>query len=72
MPNKELEKKVLEHEAMEESGTPKSKKSTVKYILNISFVLIATGLAIFFALKDDAKEIWHYLSTADVRYLLIV
>ena len=72
MPNKELEKKVLEREAIEESGAPKSKKSTVKYILNISFVLIATGLAIFFALKDDAKEIWHYLSTADVKYLLIV
>ena len=72
MPNKELEKKVQEHEEMVESGTPKSKKSTIKYILNISLVLIATGLAIIFSLKDDAKEIWHYLSTADINFLLVV
>ena len=72
MPNKELERKVQEHEEMVESGKPRNKKSTIKYILNISLVLIATGLAIFFALKDDAKEIWHYLSTADVAFLLIV
>ena len=72
MPNKELERKVQEHEEMVESGAPKNKKSTIKYILNISFVLIATGLAVFFALKDDAQEIWKYLSTADVKFLLIV
>ena len=72
MPNKELEKKVQEHEEMMESGKPRNKKSTIKYILNISLVLIATGLAIFFAIKDDAKEIGHYLSTADVNFLLVV
>ena len=43
MPNKELEKKVQEHEEMVESGKAKNKKSTIKYILNISLVLIATG-----------------------------
>ena len=64
MPNKELEKKVQEHEEQVESGKPKSKKATIKYILNISLVLIATGLAVFFAIKDDAREIWRYLSTA--------
>lgn len=72
MPNKELEKKVQEQEEMMESGKPRNKKSTIKYILNISLVLIATGLAIFFAIKDDAKEIGHYLSTADVNFLLVV
>ena len=73
MDSKELEKKVKEHEEAVESGkSTNTKKSTVKYILNISFVLIATGLAIFFAVKDDAREIWHYLSTADVNYLLVV
>ena len=44
MDKEDLEKKVAEHE----EGKPKSKKSTIKYILNISLVLIATGLAIFF------------------------
>ena len=67
-----LEKQVEEHEQQVESGKPKNKKSTVKYILNISLVLIATGLAIFFAIKDDAGEIWHTLVTAKVNYLLIV
>ena len=68
MDKEDLEKKVAEHE----EGKPKSKKSTIKYILNISLVLIATGLAIFFAIKDDAAEIWKTLITADVRYLLVV
>ena len=68
MDKQELEKKVAEQEA----GKPKSKKSTIKYILNISLVLIATGLAIFFAIKDDAREIWKTLVTAKVSYLLIV
>ena len=72
MANKELEKKVQEQEEMMESGKPRNKKSTIKYVLNISLVLIATGLAIFFAIKDDAKEIGHYLSTADVNFLLVV
>ena len=68
MDKQELEQKVVE----KEEGKPKSKKSTVKYILNISLVLIATGLAIFFAIKDDAREIWKTLITADFRYILIV
>ena len=72
MANKDLEKKVQEHEERVASGQPRDKKTTIKYILNISFVLIATGLAIFFAIKDDANEIWGYLSTADVNYLLII
>ena len=72
MDKQELEKKVAEHEEQVESGKPKNTKSTVKYILNISLVLIATGLAIFFAIKDDAREIWKTLITANVSYLLIV
>ena len=72
MDAKELEKKVQEKEEQVESGAPKSKKSTLKYILNISLVLIATGLAVFFAIKDDASEIWRYLSTANVNYLLVI
>ena len=72
MDNKELEKKVLQKEEEIESGKPKDKKSTVKYIINISVVLIATGLAIFFALKDDAGEIFKMLGKADWRFLAVV
>ena len=72
MDNKELEKKVREKEAEIESGKPKDKKSTVKYIINISVVLIATGLAIFFAMKDDAGQIFKMLGTADWRFLAVV
>ena len=72
MDNKELEKKVQEHEQDVESGKAKNKKAVLKYLLNISLVLIATGLAVFFAIKDDAEEIWKYLSTADYRYLLVI
>lgn len=72
MDNRELEKKVQEKEEQISSGKTQDKKSTWKYILNISLVLIATGLAIFFAIKDDAHEIWHYLSTAKISYLLVV
>ena len=57
MDNRELEKKVQEKEEQISSGKTQDKKSTWKYILNISLVLIATGLAIFFAIKDDAHEI---------------
>ena len=72
MDKKELERKVEEHSEQVESGKPKNKKSTVKYILNISIVLIATSLAIFFAIKDNAQEIFRYLVTADWKYLLII
>ena len=72
MDAKDLEKKVQEKEEQIEEGKPKSKKSAIKYALNISLVLIATGLAIFFAIKDDANEIWKTLKTADYRYLLVV
>ena len=72
MANKELEKKVQEHEERMASGQPRDKKTTLKYVLNISVILIVTGFAIFFAIKDDANEIWGYLSTANVNYLLVI
>ena len=72
MDNKELEKKVQEKAEQVESGKPKNKKTTIKYIINISLVLVITAVAIFFAMKDNAGEIFYTLSTADVRYLLII
>lgn len=72
MANKDLERKVQEHEERVASGQARDKKTTIKYVLNISIILIVTGLAIFFAIKDNAHEIWYRLSTADVNYLLVI
>ena len=72
MDKQDLEKKVEEHAAEIESGKPKNKKTTLKYVINISLVLIITAVAIFLAIKDDAGEIFRYLRTADWRYLLII
>ena len=72
MDKQELEKKVQEHAEQVESGKPKSKKTTVKYVINISLVLIITGLAIFLAIKDDASEIFKTLAGADWRFLLVI
>ena len=73
MDKQDLEKKVQEKAEQEESGNKQgSKKTTVKYVINISLVLIITGLAIFFAIKDDASEIVKTLAGADWRYLLVI
>ena len=72
MDSKELEKQVEQHSEEVESGKPKNKKTTIKYIINISVVLIVTALAIFFAIKDNAGSIYETLMGADWRYLLIV
>ena len=55
-----------------EPGKKKKKKSTLKYVLNISFVLIASGLAIFLALKDDFNAIVNYIIQSDYRFLLVI
>ena len=72
MPNEELEKQVEQFEQDLNTGKKKDKKSTIKYILNISLVLIGTFLAIFLSLKDNFKEVVGYLAKCDVKYLLIV
>ncbi|MBP5575117.1 MAG: flippase-like domain-containing protein [Bacilli bacterium] len=50
----------------------KKKRSAIKYILNITLILTATALAVFFALKDNADKIFESLTHADVNYLLII
>ena len=72
MDNKELEKKVQEHEEQVASGKQNNKKSTLKYILNISLVLIATGLAIFLSIKDDASEIAKAMINIKTGYLFVI
>ena len=72
MDKEPLEKKPIEQADNPEALKKEKKKSAIKYFLNISLVLIATSLAIFFALRGDAEKIWSSLVEADVRYLLVV
>ena len=60
----EEEIKEPQHEEKEPKSTPKW-----KYILNISLILVITGVAVFFSVKDNGAEIWDLLSTANVPYL---
>ena len=46
-------------------------KQTRKYILYISLLLIFSGIAIFFVLKDDAVEIWNTIINSDYRFILL-
>lgn len=72
MDKEPINNKPIEQKETETPDKAKSKKGVVKYILNISLVLIVTGLAVFLALKDDADKIWTSLVDADFRYLLVV
>lgn len=65
----ELTKQVEQYEADQKSGKKKSKKSALKYALNISFVLIATILAIIFTVWTNYRTIWENLTKADVKWL---
>ena len=72
MDKEPLEKKPVEQVEAEPTSKEKKKKSALKYFLNISLVLIATALAVFFALKDDSDKIFESLAKADVSYMLAV
>ena len=63
MPNEKLQQQVEEYEQELKEGKQKSKKALAKYIFNISIVLIATSLAVFFSVKDNASEIATNLRT---------
>ena len=72
MDKEPLEKPLQEQNEIETVSKEKRKKSALKYFLNISLVLVATALAVFFAIKDDTEKIFSSLSGADIGYLLIV
>ena len=70
MPNsEELQRQVEQYEADKKSGKKKSKKSVVRYILNISFVLIVTVLSIVLSTWGNTKEIISLFAKADVKWL---
>ena len=72
MENDNKENVVIDKAEQPDNKKPKAKKSVVKYILNISLILVATSLAIFFAVRENASEIWTTLSSANVTYLLVI
>ena len=72
MDNKQVEKKEQELTEDSTSNKEKRKKSVIKYIINITLILTATGLAVFFALRGKADQIWDSLSKADVKYMLVI
>ena len=60
------EEQVLKTEPHNEQQKPTEKKtSTWKYILNISLVLIISGVAVFLSLRNNYKLIINYLLTSD-------
>ena len=68
----ELQKQVEQYEQDKKTGKKKSKKSVVKYILNISFVLIVTALAIVLTTWGKVGIIWNNLVKSDVKWLLAI
>ena len=70
--SEELQKKVEQYEEDKKTGKKKGKKSAIKYILNISFVLIVTALSIVLSTWGKVDVIWHNLVNSDVRWLLII
>ena len=72
MDNKQVEKKEQELTEDSTSNKEKRKKSVIKYIINIALILTATGLAVFFALRGKADQIWDSLSKADAKYMLVI
>ena len=69
--NEELMASVREVESLEQNPeSPKKKSGKIKYILNIAFVLIATGCAILFTVWGKGEAIFNNLLSADWRWLL--
>ncbi|MCQ2794375.1 MAG: flippase-like domain-containing protein [Bacilli bacterium] len=68
--------KVLTKEdikAYEESPNPKKKKSGLyKYVIYISLVLVATGIALFLALRKDPQGVFDALASSDYRWILAI
>ena len=74
MPNEKLEKQIKELEEEEASGKKKKpqKKTVIRYILNIFFVLIVTGVALFLSLRENFDLIVENLKTCNYLWILFI
>ena len=68
----ELQKQVEQYEKDKKEGKKPKKKSAIKYILNISFVLIVTALSIVLTTWGKVDVIWNNLLGANVYWLLAI
>ena len=66
---RELEKQVEQYEQDQKSGKKKSHKSVLRYILNISFVLIVTVVSIVVSVWGKEKVIVDNFASSDVKWL---
>ena len=71
-PNEELERQVAQYEQDKKTGKKKSKKSIVKYVLNISFVLIVTAVSIILTTWNKWDSIIDNLAQADIKWLFAI
>ncbi len=76
MPNKEeeLEQQIKEYEEGKKNPnhSSKKKKGTIKYIINISLVLILTIVAVVMTISGNFEEIISNLASADWLYIGII
>ena len=70
--NQKLEDQVAEYEENLKTGKKKSKKTIIKYILNISLVLIVTVAAIIITLWGNVDTILGLLAKCNLIWLLVV
>ena len=59
-------------EEVEQQQKTKKKNNTKKYLIYISFVLIATGISLFLSLHDKFNQTIEALASCDWRYLLLI
>ena len=69
---KDLENSVEQLEKDINSGKNKSKKTIIKYLLNITLVLIVTVLAVVFTFYGSVDQILDILAKCDWRWLLAI
>ena len=70
--NKKLEDQVNQYEKDAASGKKKNKKTIIKYILNMSLVLIVTVASIIITLWGNVDTILGILKNCDVKWLLVI
>ena len=70
--NQNLQDQVDQYEKDLAAGKKKSKKTLIKYILNMSLVLIVTGASIIITLWGNVDTIFDILKNSDIKWLLVI
>ena len=70
--SEELQRKVEQYELDKKSGKKPTKRSAIKYILNISFVLIVTAASIVISIWGKADTIWENFKSADLMWIGVI